>query len=293
MAQLNLLDELLSQQQKTINSCTRSLEEKISQNFQQVQRLVEQGSSNLQKSIPGQVEALIEKEKQNASMLQVLEEWNREATQIAEEQYHRLKEVRLNLTTPLTSVVEASEPNTTLRANLTSVAPNTLPQEAVAQTYSCHSKLRQEQPLEDHAALLRDEIFNVILGTVNTQHGTTSHTRKMKSGSDFGDDEVFHLPQVPDMSIAGSGHGHEVTFRSLVVRLRSVSSTPHLVPQPVSFYLSRIPDTKTSGKDTDSEAEGRLNLGTRSGLTPYQKVKRMSQDASIASHGLQLTAEDL
>ena len=174
--------------------------------------------------------------------------------EIAVEQQCRLEEVRLNLTTPLTSGVEASEPEnysrarpkTTSRANLSSVATNTLPQEAEAQMYSCHSGLRQEQPLETCAALLRDEIFNVIIGTVNTQHGTASCIRKMKSGSDFSDDGVFHLPQVPDTPIAHSGHGHKVTFRSLVVRPGSVSSTPHLVHQPVSFNLSKIPDTETS-----------------------------------------------
>ena len=137
--------------------------------------VIEQGSSNLPKYIPGQVEALIEKKRQNASKLQVLKELNTEVMEIAEEQHCRLEEVRLDLTTPLTSEVEASEPEnyggaspkTTSRANLTSIVPNTLPQEAMAQTFSCHSGLRQEQPLEKCAALLRDEIFNVIPGTVN------------------------------------------------------------------------------------------------------------------------------
>ena len=58
----------------------------------------------------GQVEALIQKEQQNASKLQILEEINRKATEIVEDQHHRLEEARLNLTTPLTSKVEASEP---------------------------------------------------------------------------------------------------------------------------------------------------------------------------------------
>ena len=88
--------------------------------------------------------------------------------------------MRLNLTTPLTSEVEASEPEnyggerlkTTSRANLTSVTPSVLPQETAAKTYNSHSKARQEQEVEDRAALLRDEVFSVILGTVNTQHGT-------------------------------------------------------------------------------------------------------------------------
>ena len=63
MAQMSLRKELLSQQQKTINSFIRSLKEDISQNSQQAHRLMEhQSFSNLPKSIIGQVEALIAKE---------------------------------------------------------------------------------------------------------------------------------------------------------------------------------------------------------------------------------------
>ena len=88
----------------------------------------------------------------------------------------------MNLTTPLTYEVDASEPEnycgarpkSKSRANLTSVAPSVVPQEAVAKNYNSHSRLRQEQQLEDHAALLRDEIFSVIPDTVNMQHGTVS-----------------------------------------------------------------------------------------------------------------------
>ena len=107
------------------------------------------------------------------------------------------------------------------------------------------------------------------------------------------EDEAFHLPQVPDMLIADSGHGQKVTFRIPVVWPRLVSSTPHLVPQPVAFDLSEIPNIKTSGKDTNNKAEGRTNVGTRSGLTPsHQKIKRMRQDASITMYSLQLVAEE-
>ena len=293
MAQMSLHDELLSQQQEMINSFIKSLEEEISQNSQQAWRLIEQqGSSDLPKSILGQVEALIEKEQQNASKLQILEERNRKATEIAEEQQHRLKEVRLNLTTPPTSEVEASEPEnygrarpkTTSRACVTSVTPSVSPQDTIAKTYHIHSRAGQEQQLEDRAALLREEVFSVVPGTVNTQHDTASKNRKVKSCSDYSDDGVFQLPQVPDMCIAGSSHGHKVTFRSLVVKLGSISSIPHLVPQPVSFNVSRIPDSKTSGMDTDSEAKVRVR-------TPHKKVKGMREDVSMASH-LQLMAEE-
>ena len=87
------------------------------------------------------------------------------------------------------------------------------------------------------------------------------------------------LPQVPDMPIAGSSQA------SLVVRPESILSMPHLVPQPVSSDVSRIPNSKTFGKDTDSEAEIRPR-------TPHLRVKRMREDASTASHSLQLVAEE-
>ena len=183
MAQMSLHEELLSQQQETINSFIRSLEEEISQNSQQVQRLMEQqSSSNLPKSIIGQVEALIVKEQQNASKLQIPEEINKEATEIAEEQHCRLEEARLNLTTPLTPEVEASEaeiyggtrPKVKSRGQVTSVTPSVLPQETVARKYYSHCRAKPEQWLEDHAALLRDEVFSVVPGTVNMQHSTAS-----------------------------------------------------------------------------------------------------------------------
>ena len=87
------------------------------------------------------------------------------------------------------------------------------------------------------------------------------------------------------MPIGSSSHGHKVTFRSPVVRPGSLSSSPCLVPQPVSLDLSRIPEMETFGKDINSEAEVRLK-------PPHQKVKRMRNDVSITSHSLQLTPEE-
>ena len=109
---------------------------------------------------------------------------------------------------------------------------------------------------------------------------------EQEMASDYSENEVFQLPQVPDMPIAGQ----KVTFRSPVVRLGLVSSTPCLVPQPVSFNVSQIPNSETSGKDTDSEAEVRPR-------TPHMRNKRTREDASMtdasmASHSLQLVAEE-
>ena len=109
--------------------------------------------------------------------------------------------------------------------------------------------------------------------------------RKLTVAVEVSEDDEFHLHQVPDKPIAGNGHGHRVTFRSPVVRPGSISSTPHLVPQLVSFNVSRIPDIEKSGKDTDSEAQVRPR-------TPHYKTTWMRSDASITSHNLQLEAEE-
>ena len=166
------------------------------------------------------------------------------------------------------------------------MTPDVYPQETVAKKYDSHWRVKPEQQLEDRAALLRDEVFSIVPGTVNTQCGTASKNRGVRNGSDYSDDEVFQLPQMPDTPIAGQ----KVTFRSPFVRPGSVSSTPHLVPQPVSFDVSQIPDSETSGKDTDSEAEIRPR-------TAHIRNKRMREnasmmDASMASHSLQLAAEE-
>ena len=128
------------------------------------------------------------------------------------------------------------------------------------------------------------------------QCDTVSWIGKKKGGRDMSEDKMFesdHLTQMPDMPIPGSGHGHKVTFKSLVMRPGSVSSTAHLVPQLVSFNLSGTPNTETSGKDTDSKAEGMPNIGTRSDPNPHhQKIRRTWQDASIVMHSLQLVAEE-
>ena len=67
-----------------------------------------------------------------------------------------------------------------------------------------------------------------------------------------------------------------------------MTSTLHLVPQPITFNLSEIPDTEPSPKDTTNEAEGIQTMGTRSRLIPNPQRKRDKQDTSVA---LQLEAE--
>ena len=144
---------------------------------------MQQSSGNLPKSIMGQVEALIAKEQQNASKLQILEEINKEATEIAEEQHRRLEEARLNLTTPLTSEVEASEaenyggarPKVKSRAQVTTVTPDAYHQEAVAKKYDSHGRAKPEQQLEDRAALLRMKYL--VLSLAQSIHSVALHRK--------------------------------------------------------------------------------------------------------------------
>ena len=180
MSLMNLCNELLNIQQETMTSISELLEKEISKNSQWAPSIVEQSSSDLPKLILGQAEELAEKEKQNASKLQELEELQRDAMEIAEEHHHRLEEVRLNLTTTLTSKAEhygGTSPKTISRAKSTPLVPNTLPQRAMAPIYSGHLTLRWDPLLEDDAALLRDEVLNGIPGTINMQCGTASQSR--------------------------------------------------------------------------------------------------------------------
>ena len=90
-----------------------------------------------------------------------------------------------------------------------------MPQEAMVPTDSDHLKLRWEQLLKDHAALLKDEVFGVILGTVNMQHGTAFQSKRIKSGRDTSNSEVSEsdfLSQVPDTPIADSSNWHRITL---------------------------------------------------------------------------------
>ena len=124
---------------RPLPSFVESLENEINHNFQLVQSLIHQQSSAMPKSIQKQVEDIINKEKQNASELQALEKLQRNATAIAEEQYHQLEEVRGNITTPMTYEAETFEtknyigerPKTTSRTKLKSYTLRTLPQVAV------------------------------------------------------------------------------------------------------------------------------------------------------------------
>ena len=75
------------------------------------------------------------------------------------------------------------------------------PQETVAKKDDSHYRVKPEQQLEDCAALLRDEIFSVIPGTVNTQCGTALKNRRVRDGSNYSENEVFQLA-------SGARHTH-------------------------------------------------------------------------------------
>ena len=96
----------------------------------------------------------------------------------------------------------------------------TLPQKTMVQGPKDQLETKQDQALEQCAALLWDEVFDTIPSIVNTQHAAASQADwRISDRLVTEDDEVFdncQLPQRPDTPIASSGHGHEVTFRSPV-----------------------------------------------------------------------------
>ena len=166
MAERNMCRKLLEDQQQTITSFVESMEKEISAKSELAQSLLEQASGAASRSLQGQVEGLIAKEKQTASKLQALEEIQNETMAIAEEQHCLIEEAQLRLPTPQTSAVESgseaenyggTRPNTTQRVTIRSPQVEAVPA----------SKTRQNQEIETHTALLRDEVLNIVPGTVN------------------------------------------------------------------------------------------------------------------------------
>ena len=157
---------MLKTQQQSIASFVESIEKEISSNSELAQSLLEQASGTVSRSLQEQVEGLISKEKENASKLRALEEIQNETMAIAEEQQCLIEEAHLRLPTPQTSAVESSceaenyggaRPKTIQRVTIRS------PQmEAVSS-----NKTRQDQEIKTHAALLRNEVFNIVPSTVN------------------------------------------------------------------------------------------------------------------------------
>ena len=170
MAERDICKELFEAQQQTITSFVESVERDISANSELAQSLLEQTSGAASRSLQEQVEGLIAKEKQNASKLRALEEIQNETMAIAEEQQCLIEEAQLRLPTPQNSAVEsASEaeiyggarPKRTPRVTIRSPQVETVPD----------SKTSKDQEIEACATLLRDEVFNIVPGTVNVNQG--------------------------------------------------------------------------------------------------------------------------
>ena len=147
---------------------------------------------------------------------------------IAEEQQCLMEEAQLRLPTPQTSAVEsASEaeihggtrPKHTTRVTIRSLQVETVPV----------SKTSKDQEMETHAALLRDEVFNIVPGTVNvTRGGARARKVDMKVA-----DEMYNsqrLPQVPDTPVAGRRYAFSDFPRTCVIyslcEAASINSRP-------------------------------------------------------------------
>ena len=138
----------------------------ISANSELAQSLLKQASGAASRSLQEQMEGLTAKEKQNGSKLRALEEIQNETMATAEEQQCLIEEAQLRLQTPQTSAVEftsesenygGARPKITQRVTIRSSQVEAVPA----------SKNGQDQEFKTHAALLRDEVFNIVPGTVN------------------------------------------------------------------------------------------------------------------------------
>ena len=98
------------------------------------------------------------------------------------------------------------------------------------------SKTSQDQEIVMHAALLRDEVLNIVSGTGNvTRGGAQARKVDLKEA-----DEIYNsqrLPQVPDTPVAG-GDMPSVTFKG------PASSTPHVRLHPSTVDLSGVSSLK-------------------------------------------------
>ena len=207
---------------------------------------------------------------------------------IAEEQQCVIEEAQLRLPTPQTSAVEsASEaenyggtrPKHTQRVTIRSQQVEAVPA----------SKTSKDQEIKTCAALLRDEVFNIVPGTVNvTQGGAQARKVDLKEA-----DEVYNsqrLPQVPDTLVAG-GDIPSVTFKE------PVSSTSHVRLHPSTVDLSGVTSPGTSDKETEGELIRHYQpqvkqFKGRERPKTVHPVVRTKQEKSTADHSLRLVAEE-
>ena len=238
--------ELLETQQQSISSFVESVEKEISTNSGLAQSLLEQASSAASRSLQEVVEGLIAKDRENASKLPALEEIQNETVVNAEEQQCYIEKVQLRLPTPQIFAVEsASEaenycgarPKTTQRVIIRSPHVESVPA----------SKTSQDQEIETHAALLRDEVFNIVPvpSTINmTQEKPWARNVDLnEEGKAYNSQR---LPQVPDTLVARGGVS-SVTIKE------PVSSTPHMRLHPTTVDLSGVSSTETSAEKTEDE----------------------------------------
>ena len=133
-----------------------------------------------------EIQQVLEREKKNASKLVALQNLNEELLSVAKEHHQQLGACALPSSTESKS--EAGEQERR--------RPKT-------ETASVEVANISQQ----HAALLREVVFNTVPGTVNVRRVTAAQTPSISSEEGKADiltDMVAQLPQVPDTPIAGS-----------------------------------------------------------------------------------------
>ena len=96
---------------------------------------------------------------------------------IAEEQQCLIEEAQLRLPTPQTSAVESASEAEIHSGARSKRTPRVTIRSPQVETVPV-SKTSKDQEMETHAALLRDEVFNIVPGTVNVnlRRGTSQES---------------------------------------------------------------------------------------------------------------------
>ena len=106
------------------------------------------------------------------------------------------------------------------------------------------SETRLHQGNQTYAALLRDEVFNIVPSTVNVTQGVADQGKwTQKRAMKF--ITAKDCPQVPDTLVAGGVPS--VTFKE------TVSSTSHVRLHPTTIDLSGVSSPETSDREMEDE----------------------------------------
>ena len=185
MAEYHPRAELMVTQQSLLKEYECKLNKEIEENVEILSCLSQH--EQVAEWVPHQqIQQALKREKKNASKLVAFQNLNEELLSVAKEQHWQLRTFVLPSSTESESEAEEQE----------RIRPKTETASAEVTNIS-----------RQHAALLREVVFNTVPGTVNVRGGVAVQTPSISSEEGEADilkNIVDQLSQVPDTPIAGS-----------------------------------------------------------------------------------------